>query len=755
MAGHSLDLAGISDTYRIQQELGRGGMAIVFLAEDLKHGRDVAIKVLRPELSSVLGADRFLQEIRVMATLQHPNILPLYDSGHCDGLLYYVMPPVEGGSLRERIQHEKQLPIDEAIEIGARVADALQYAHDRDVLHRDMKPENILMHRGVPMVSDFGIALAMDRAGADRLTETGLAIGTPEYMSPEQAGGERDVDSRSDTYALACVVFEMLTGEPPFTGPTTQAIISKTFANPIPLAGTVRDTVPHAMDEALTRALAKIPADRFKNIADFSAALGEAAGVGIVTSPRPSAAQTKKSIAVLPFANMSPDPGDDYLSDGISEELIHALSKIGGLRVVARTSAFAFKHKQVDVRIIGKQLNVDTVLEGSVRRAGNRIRVTAQLVNTEDGFELWSERFEHELDDVFAMQDEVVRAILRTARPTLVDKPIPTRPSSSSFEAYELYLRGRYHWNKRTEAGLSKSVEHLTQALELDPQFALAMAGLADSYTTLGIYGAAPPREVMPLAKSMAEQALAVEDMAEALSALACIRAVYDWDWAAAERDFERAIELNPQYPTAYQWYAVNCLAPMGRFAEARTRLGQAENLDPIAPVISLTKGLVSYLEGSFDRARDELAALLEMEQDFGMAHYFLGQVYVQEGRLDDAVSELETAMGLSGDTPEMTAALAHAHAVAGKRAKAEAMIKNLRDRSSERFVSPALIAQVYAGLGETDLAFDWLENGYVAKAPEMMWIGVRPVFQALAADPRMDDLRSRIGLQMSANSYR
>ncbi len=450
MAGHSLDLAGISDTYRIQQELGRGGMAIVFLAEDLKHGRDVAIKVLRPEFSSVLGADRFLQEIRVMATLQHPNILPLYDSGQCDGLLYYVMPPVEGGSLRERIQHEKQLPIDEAIEIGARVADALQYAHDRDVLHRDMKPENILMHRGVPMVSDFGIALAMDRAGADRLTETGLAIGTPEYMSPEQAGGERDVDSRSDTYALACVVFEMLTGEPPFTGPTTQAIISKTFANPIPLASTVRDTVSHAMDEALTRALAKIPADRFKNIADFSTALSEAAGVRIVASPRPSAAQTKKSIAVLPFANISPDPGDDYLSDGISEELIHALCKIGGLRVVARTSAFAFKDKNVDVRIIGKQLNVDTVLEGSVRRAGNRIRVTAQLVNTADGFELWSERFEHELDDVFAMQDEVVRAILRTARPTLVDKPIPTRPSSSSFDAYELYLRGRYHWNKRT-----------------------------------------------------------------------------------------------------------------------------------------------------------------------------------------------------------------------------------------------------------------------------------------------------------------
>ena len=738
----------LADRYAIKEELGAGGMATVYLAEDLKLNRKVAVKVLKPELAASLGTDRFLREIQIAAQLNHPHILALHDSGVADGFLYYVMPYVEGESLREKLIREKQLAIDDALAVTKDAASALSYAHSQGVIHRDIKPANILLHEGEAMVADFGIALALRAASSERLTETGIAVGTPEYMSPEQASGDQEIDGRTDIYALACVVYEMLTGEPPFTGPTGQAVISKMFTNPVPQASVTRDAVPHALDEALVTALAKTPADRFKTIAEFSAALGSSLTPGSSAVRRRTQAKEGKSIAVLPFVNMSPNPDDEYLSDGISEELIHALSKVGGLRVVARTSAFAFKQKQVDVRIFGKQLNVDTVLEGSVRRSGTRIRVTVQLINAADGYELWSELFEHEVHDLFALQDDVVRAILRTSRPTLLGQAIQTsRKSPGSFAAYELYLKGRYHWNKRTEGGLRKSVEYLTQAKELDPGSALALAGLADSYTTLGIYGVDAPSDVMPLAKSMAEQALQIEEMAEALSALGCVRAVYDWDWAGAERDFKRAIELNQQYPTAYQWYAANCLAPLGRFEEAREQLATAQQIDPIAPVLHLTKGLLSYLEGSFDRAQEELAVLLEMDEDFAMAHYFLGQVYVQVGRFDDAVSELQTAVDLSGDTPEIVAAQAHVHAVAGRRAEAESMIAELRNRSADRFVSPALIAQIYTGLGELDLAFDWLEKAYEARAPELMWIAVRPVFQPLSDDPRKNDLCERVGV--------
>ena len=383
----------LADRYAIKEELGAGGMATVYLAEDLKLNRKVAVKVLKPELAASLGTDRFLHEIQIAARLNHPHILALHDSGVADGFLYYVMPYVEGESLRDKLIREKQLAIDDALAVTKDAASALSYAHSQGVIHRDIKPANILLHEGEAMVADFGIALALSAASGERLTEAGIAVGTPEYMSPEQASGDREIDGRSDIYALACVMYEMLTGEPPFTGPTGQAVITKMFTNPVPQASVTRDTVPAAVDDALVTALAKAPADRYKTIAEFAGALGGPLTPGSSAARRGTQMKEGKSIAVLPFVNMSPNPDDEYLSDGISEELIHALSKVGGLRVVARTSAFAFKQKQVDVRIIGKQLNVDTVLEGSVRRSGTRIRVTVQLINAADGYELWSELF--------------------------------------------------------------------------------------------------------------------------------------------------------------------------------------------------------------------------------------------------------------------------------------------------------------------------------------------------------------------------
>jgi serine/threonine protein kinase len=361
----------LAGRYSLDRELGEGGMAVVFLAHDLRHGREVALKVLRPEVSAEIGAERFLLEIRLAAGLTHPHILPVFDSGEADGLLFYVMPSMEGRSLRERLDREKQLSLTEALRITREVASALDYAHRHNVVHRDIKPENILLHDGAAMVADFGIGKVLS-VGGRSLTQTGLAIGTPAYMSPEQSAGELSTDGRSDLYSLGCVLYEMLTGEPPFTGVSAQAIIAKRFVSPIPKVRTTRD-VPEAVDAAVSRALARTPVDRYPTAAEFAEALRVITlygGTGSQRTPTEAQRATSKAIAVLPFKNMSADPENEYFSDGMTEEIINALGKLPGIHVASRTSSFAFKGKEVDVREIGEKLGVTTVLEGSVRKVG-------------------------------------------------------------------------------------------------------------------------------------------------------------------------------------------------------------------------------------------------------------------------------------------------------------------------------------------------------------------------------------------------
>ena len=404
--------SGLADRYTLGRELGQGGMATVYLAHDLRHDRDVALKVLRPEISAAMGADRFLREIKLAAGLTHAHILPVFDSGEAGGLLYYVMPSMEGRSLRERLDRERQLPLSESLRITREVASALDYAHRHNVVHRDIKPENILLHEGAAMVADFGIGKALSAQGAS-LTQTGLSLGTPAYMSPEQAAGDLGTDGRSDLYSLGCVLYEMLTGEPPFTGVSAQAIIAKRFVAPIPRIQATRD-VPAAVDTAVTRALARTPADRFPSAAEFAAAL-LAISRDSDSGERATASAARadaRAIAVLPLANMSADPENEYFADGMTEEIINALGKLPGIHVASRTSSFAFKGKDVDVREIGDKLGVTTVLEGSVRKVGNRIRLTAQLINVESGYHLWNETYDRQLEDVFAVQDDISRAIV-------------------------------------------------------------------------------------------------------------------------------------------------------------------------------------------------------------------------------------------------------------------------------------------------------------------------------------------------------
>src|SRR5439155_1005222 len=438
----------LAERYSIEREPGHGGMAAGYLAEDLKHRRLVALRVLSPDLAASLGTDRCLREIDIAARLTHPHILPLHDSGEADGLLYYVMPYVEGESLRGRLNRERQLPLEDALHITAEVADALDYAHSHDVLHRDIKPENILFQSGHAVVSDFGIARALGVAGVSRVTGTGIAVGTPGYMSPEQSGGVEQPDGRSDLYSLGCVLYEMLAGDPPFTGWSAGAILARQAAGPVPRLRTVRDTVPDWVEQAVTRALAKAPADRFPTAADFNAA---------------------------------------------------------------------------------------------------------------DGFHLWSATYEREMKDVFAIQDEIARAIVSALKVKLTDEPslALVEPRTANVEAYALYLKARYFWRRKSASGLKKGIEYFQQAIAVDPGYSLAYAGLADSHIALGYYGYLPPKDVFPPAKAAADAAIRIDDgLAEAHTARACVSLLYEWDWLGAERGFQRAIELKQGYPTAHFWYA-------------------------------------------------------------------------------------------------------------------------------------------------------------------------------------------------------
>ncbi|HXW97039.1 MAG TPA: protein kinase [Gemmatimonadales bacterium] len=573
----------LGSRYEIEGEIGRGGMATVFGAQDRRHGRRVALKVLHPELALSLGSDRFLREIQIAARLQHPHIVPLYDSGRAGEFLYYVMPFVEGESLRQRMQRSPRLPVEEALQIARSVAAALDYAHRNQVVHRDIKPENVMLHEGEAVVTDFGIAKAVT-AAADTLTQTGTAVGTPSYMSPEQAGGEANLDGRSDIYSLGAVLFEMLSGVAPFSGPTVQAVFARLFTQPVPALASMRDDIPDWLEQAVRRALAKSPADRFATATQFSQALvwpstgstppgATPAASGLPSGPR--------SIAVLPFADMSPARDQEYFCEGIAEEIINALTQVRALRVASRTSAFAFKGKNEDIGDIGRKLKVATVLEGSVRKAGDKLRVTAQLVNVTDGYHLWSERFERQLEDVFAIQDEIAGNIVRALRVVLSDeeKRAIEKAPAENVEAYDYYLRGRQFFHQFRRTGIQFARRMFERAIEIDPRYALAFSGIADCCAFLYMYwdgskanlegSDAASRKALELDPERAE-AHASRGFALSLSR----------KYAEAREEFETALRLSPKLYEAHYLYARACFQE-GRLEDAVQHYEEASNVRP------------------------------------------------------------------------------------------------------------------------------------------------------------------------------
>jgi len=727
--------AALAGRYVIERELGSGGMATVYLAHDVKHHREVALKVLRPELAAALGPDRFLREVEIAARLNHPHILALYDSGETNGFLFYVMPYVAGESLRHRLEREKQLPIEEALAITRHIASALGHAHAQHIIHRDVKPENILLYEGEAMVADFGIALAVSAAAGVRLTQTGLAVGTPAYMSPEQAVSERALDARSDVYSLGCVLYEMLAGEPPYTGATAQVLIAKRLVDPVPAVRRLRAAVPVGVEQALTKALAKVPADRWASALAFAEALATPAG------PRPP------SVAVLPFLNLSADPENEYFADGITEDVIAHLSKIRALKVISRTSVMAFKQREQSLREIGARLEVATLLEGSVRRAGDRVRIVAQLIDAESDRHLWAETYDRRLTDVFAIQTDVALQIAAALKAELSpdEKSRLHQEPTSDLQAYQLYLQGRHCYLRYTAEGSRRGIEYFEQAVAKDPNYALAYAALAMVYTELAETGSLRPGEAYARARDASAKALALDlGLGEAHCMLAYITAVCDFNWVSAEQEFKRALELTPNSADTYDLYGRMCLA-LERNDEALAMERRAQELDPLAHRADVARALLRA--GRYDEALQAATHAVELDPHYARAHATLGWAYLKKGIVKQGVAELEIAVSLSPGDTLWLAQLGQAYGMVGDVARARNVLHQLEELSGQRFVSPYHIAFVYTGLGEQDSAMDWLERAYEDRSGPVYSVKGSFLFTTLHAHPRFIALLRKMNL--------
>ena len=730
----------LAGRYTLERELGSGGMAVVYLAHDRKHDRKVAVKVLRPELSSLIGPDRFVHEIQVAARLNHPGILSVYDSGESDAHLFYVMPYVEGESLRKKLDREGQPPMNEALSIVGAVASALEHAHARGVIHRDVKPENILLYQGVPMLMDFGIALAASAAADARLTHTGLLVGTPQYMSPEQAAGERELDARSDQYSLACVLYEMLAGQPPHTGHTAQALIASRLTEPVPDMQPIRGRASVNVERTLTRALSADPLDRFASVVDFAEAL-----TGPVAEP-----PTSRSVAVLPFLNLSADPENEYFADGITEDVIAQLSQIGDMKVISRTSVMPFKQREHGAREIATQLNVATLLDGSVRRAGDRVRIVAHLVDAATDRHLWSETYDRELSDIFAIQTDVALQIAGALEAELSprEKNRLLRKPTDDVEAYQLYLRARHSLLELTENSFEAAKRLLEQAIALDPGYAMAYAMLALAYAEEGagvIGDVTEPAEAYERAREAATRALELDPgLAEAHAMLGLVKLYHDLDFSGAEREFKHALEINPGSADTLDIYG-RMLSGLGRYDEALEVQERAHELDPLEHRLDRVSTLLRA--GRYDEALQPAQQIVENEPGFAHGHATLGWTYLLLKRSDEGLAALRQAVTLSPRNTMYQAQLGQALAMTGGVAGARQVLEELEDLATRRYVSPYHLAYVYTGLGEHDRAMDYLEQAYEERGGAMYGIKGSFLFASLRTHPRFEALIRRFDL--------
>jgi serine/threonine-protein kinase len=733
--------------YRILEQLGGGGMGVVYKAEDTKLKRTVALKFLPPELTRHPEAkERFVREAQAASALDHPNICSIHEIGESDdGQLFIVMTCYEGETLREKIERGP-LPVDEAVAATIQVAKGLEAAHAAGMVHRDIKPANVMITaKGETKILDFGIAKL---AGQTMLTQPGLIVGTAAYMSPEQARGEQ-VDGRSDVWSLGVVLYEMVTGRQPFKSEHVEALVYFILSEePEPISRVRRD-VPPALESIVTRATQKDPGGRYQHVSDMLVDL-ESLGEQLraeASGRRSSVERAQPSIAVLPFANLSADPENEYFSDGMSEEIINALAKVNGLHVVARTSAFAFKGKNEDIREIGRKLHVEHVLEGSVRKAGNRLRITAQLITIADGYHLWSERFDRTMDDVFAIQDEISLSIVDKLKVTLLEneKDALAKRSTENLEAYQLLLQGRHALNQNTLASLHTAAARFQEALALSPGYAEAYSGMATAYYLLGFMDYLPAGDANPKARAFALKAIEIDATdADAHAVLATVKQNYDWDWEGAESAYRRAIALNPNSAETRVRYAFHLLV-LGRVSASLEQINAAYALDPLRDPSMM--GFLLLRTGRLDEARLQFEKSVASEPARAHALWMLGHVDVLAGRHAAGLAEIQKALAVSGNNAMILAGWGWSNAFAGNRDEARSVLEELRERSGREYIRPYLSAKIHSALGEFDLAFQWLEKAYVERDASLAAVLNDESLAGLHQDPRFDELLKRMRL--------
>jgi len=781
--------------YQIIEELGKGGMGKVYKVFDTKIKEKIALKLIKPEIASDRDTiERFSNELKLARKIRHKNVCGMFDISEAEGAHFITMEYVGGEDLKTMIRMSGMLGLGTVFSVGKQICDGLAEAHSQGVVHRDLKPTNIMIDKeGNARIMDFGISRSL---GSRELTGEGVIIGTPDYMSPEQAEG-KEADARSDIYSLGVILYEMVTGRVPFEGDTPLAIAVKHKTEVPRDPKLVNAQIPEDLSRVVLKCLEKDKEKRYQSADELHLEL-EKIEKGIPTTERvmtgrkpftskeirvkfslkkllvpslvtvaliviamiivwrvipqkaaTSARSAKHSIAVLPFEDLSQAKNYESLCDGISETLINALTNIEGLWVPARTSAFFFKGKTLDVREIGQKLGVENVLDGSVQAAEDNLRVTARISNTQDGRQVWSETYNRKMADIFAIQDDIAKAIVTVLKIKLLgDKGGPlVKNYTENLQAYNLYLQGRYFWKKRTAEDIKKAMDCFNQAVALDPKYALAYVGLADCYLLLVQYGRSPIKDVLPKARTAVLKALEIDEtLAEAHTSLAMIMKT-DWDWENAKKEFKRAIELNPNYTTAHHWYNI-LLKDMGRLDEATIEIKQALELDPLSLIINVNLGVLLYLKREYDKAIQQHLKTLELDQNFAQGRLRLGECYRQKEMLKEAIAEFQKARTLFGNSPYGLGELGNVYALAGKKNEAIDVLTNLQELLKQGYSVNYDIAYIHFGLGDRDKAFEYLERAYEEKENGMESLKVDPSLDNLRSDPRYKSLIKRMNLE-------
>jgi eukaryotic-like serine/threonine-protein kinase len=756
--------------YQILAPLGAGGMGEVYRARDSRLDRDVAIKVLPDRLAADAQAlARFEREAKAVAALSHPNILAIHDLGEDHGIRFTVTELLEGATVRDRIAHER-LTWRRAVEIGIAVAEGLAAAHAKGIVHRDLKPENVfLTSGGLVKILDFGLARADLLAGGDAAstlttietdagttsaqTQAGTVLGTVGYMSPEQVTGE-PADARSDIFSLGCLLYEMVSGRRAFVGRSAGETLASILRDHPPEIAVLGVALPAALDRIVARCLEKNRDERFQTVRDLVFHLKEVSSSSAGTPVSSGGhARAIESIAVLPFANVSADPETEYLSDGITESIINSLSRLPNLRVMARSTLSRYRGRDIDPRVVGEELKVRAVLNGRVFHRGDSLVIKTELVDVRDGSQIWGENYNRKFADILALEEDIAREIsgkLRV-RVTGEDAWRLARRATENPEAYRLYLKGLFYWNKRTADGLRKGIELFQQAIEVDPEYALAYAGIAHSYNQLGFYQYVAPQHSFPKAKAAVTRALELDPaLGEARTVLALVRFWYEWDWPGAEEEFRGAVAASPSFVHLHHFYGI-FLTAMERLPESLLELRRAEELDPLSLPAQASLAYCLFHARRHDEAIALLEKLLEIEPNFVPAHYLLGLNHTQKRMWTEATRFADRAVELSGRDSMRLTALGASLAAAGRRPEAEAILEELAAISPRRYVSATETAYVYVALGENDVAFTWLEKALAERAWGMVLLKVDPRADPLRADPRFPDLLRRVGLPVSA----